>query len=172
MTCLLHTCLILPKLYRLGTSYSRVRNLQGPVYSNHHPLATGEDAASHPLYSFITALAVGKSLFGLVMWSQAVKELCSWRFPFRHRRRTSYTLLVTDLGWKFEPLMLVKADCWRRWGFCEDCLLAQFPWSLCSVETTSEPPGTSSTGGLNASEEPQVSAEFLRLKKACLQIKT
>lgn len=144
--------LILPKPYRLGTSYSRVRNFQGPVYSNHHPLATGEGAASHPLCSFIAAL-VGKSPFGLVMWSQAAKELCSWRFPCRHRRWTSYTLLVTDLGWKFEderdlqPLMLVKTDCWRSWGFSEDCLLAQFPWSLCSGESTSEAPGTFSTWG-------------------------
>lgn len=57
------TRLILPKQYRLG----RVRNLQGPVFSNHHPLATGEDAASHPLCSFITAIAVGSLSFGLVM---------------------------------------------------------------------------------------------------------
>lgn len=61
------TRLILPKQYRLGTCYSRVRNLQGPVYSNHHPLATGEDAASHPLCSFVTALAVGSLSFGLVI---------------------------------------------------------------------------------------------------------
>lgn len=46
--------------------------------------------------------------------------------------------------------------------------LAWFHWSLSNIEAASEPPGTSCTLELNASEDPHTIAELLHPKKGML----